>query len=55
MEGKRFSLHGIAYDNVFVDVRKSTQHPIYRNFICHQVDLVEEAPMNPMHGCQVTL
>jgi hypothetical protein len=55
MEVERFALHGIARDNVCVDGRKSAQHPIYHNFICHQVVLVGEAPMNPMHGCQVTL
>jgi hypothetical protein len=48
MEGARFSLHGIAYGNVFIDGRKSTQHPIYPNFICHLVDLVGEASMNPI-------
>jgi hypothetical protein len=48
MEGERFPLHGIAYDNVFEDGRKSTQHPIYRKFICHPVDLVCEALMNPI-------
>jgi hypothetical protein len=36
----------MAYDNVFVDGRKSTQHPVYHKFICHPVDLVGEAPMN---------
>jgi hypothetical protein len=48
MEGERFALHGVAYDNVFVDGRKSAQHPVYRKFICHPVDLVGEAPMNPI-------
>jgi hypothetical protein len=46
MEVERFSLHVIVYDNVFVDGRNSTQTPIYRNFVCHSVDLVGEAPMN---------
>jgi hypothetical protein len=48
MEGEWFALHGIAYDNVFVDGRRLAQHPIYRKFICHPVDLVGEAPMNPI-------
>jgi hypothetical protein len=48
MEGERFPLHTIAYDNIFVDGRKSTQHPIYRKFICHPVDIVGEALMNPI-------
>jgi hypothetical protein len=48
MEGERFPFHGIAYDNVFVDGRKSAQHPVYHKFICHPVDLVGEAPMNPI-------
>jgi hypothetical protein len=48
MESARFPLHSIAYDNVFLDGRKSTQHPIYRKLICHPVDLVGEALMNPI-------
>jgi hypothetical protein len=48
MESERFPLHGIAYENVFVDGRKSKHYPIYRKFICHRVDLVGEAPMNPI-------
>jgi hypothetical protein len=48
MEDERFPLHGIAYDNVFVDGGKSAQHLVYRKFICHPVDLVGEAPMNPI-------
>jgi hypothetical protein len=48
MEDERFSLHDIAYDNVFVAGRKSTLHPIYCNFICHPVVLVGEALMNPI-------
>jgi hypothetical protein len=48
MEDELFFLHGIAYDNVFVDERKSTRHPVYRKFISHPVDLVGEAPMNPI-------
>jgi hypothetical protein len=47
MGGERFALHGLSYDNVFVDGRKSTQQPIYRKFIHCLVDLVGEAPMNP--------
>jgi hypothetical protein len=39
-----FETYHIAYDNVFVDGRNSTQHPVYRKFICHPVDLVGEAP-----------
>jgi hypothetical protein len=46
MKGERFPLHGIAHGNVFVDGRKSTQHPTYRKFIYHLVDLVGEALMN---------
>jgi hypothetical protein len=45
----------IAYDKIFVDGRKWAQHPIYQNFICHPIVQVGKAPMNPMHGCQVTL
>jgi hypothetical protein len=48
MEGERFPLHSISYDNVFVEGRKSAQHPIYRKNICYPVDLVGEAPMNPI-------
>jgi hypothetical protein len=48
MEGVWFSLHGTTYNNVFVAGRKSTLHPIYRNFICHLVVLVSEAPINPI-------
>jgi hypothetical protein len=47
-EGEQFPLHGIAYVNVFVDGRKSKQHPIYRKFICHPIDLVGEAFTNPI-------
>jgi hypothetical protein len=45
------SFHSIfirTHDNVIVDGRKSTRHPVYRKFICHPVDLVGEAPMNPI-------
>jgi hypothetical protein len=48
MEGEQFALHGISYDNVFVDGRNSTRQPIYRKFIRHLVDLVGETPMNPI-------
>jgi hypothetical protein len=48
MKGERFLLHGIANEKVFVAGRKSTLHPIYRNFISHPVDLVGEALMNPI-------
>jgi hypothetical protein len=48
MEGEWFFLHGMAYNNVFVAGRKSTLHPIYRKFICHLVDVVGEALINPI-------
>jgi hypothetical protein len=48
MEGEGFSLHGIAHDNVIVDGRKSTRHSVYHKFICHPLDLVGEAFMNPI-------
>jgi hypothetical protein len=48
MEDELFFLHGIAYDNVFVGGWKSTQHPVYRKFICQPVDLFGEARMNPI-------
>jgi hypothetical protein len=55
MEDELFFLHCIAYDNVFVDGRKSTRHPVYRKFICHPVDLVEWGTHESYHGCRTTL
>jgi hypothetical protein len=48
MEVEQFSLNGISYDNVFVDGRKSTHHPLYHKINYHLIDLVGEALMNPI-------